>query len=488
MIEAAIVGRGVHVLLSKRLRTAHEGRPHFEYLVSVGGGLLKTAETIPDHVEGLTRAIRGEDVQECRDRAQRFLEAFVRPHGLGTPATPLIVDALESLPGRRGERPTPSPCTPELAAVKLGEIESFVAPPRRKARVRPSAAAQLESLNGQPADDLERALRPRRENVVPVDQPLALICQAQRSGGTLLVRLFDGHPQCHAHPHELLIGYPKAHGWPDLRIDEEPGAWFAKLSEERLRLLFAKGTRRIPLKVPGGGSEEGHYPFALPPAFQRRLFVDEVERRGPITSERQILDAYMTSLFNGWLDNQNLRGEEKRWVVAFSPRRAWEDRLDKHFQLYPDGRLISIIRDPLSWYTSAHGRDPEAETEKLLEHWKRSAQEMLEAKRRYEARVCIVRFDELVRDTPATMRTLADFLEIEFVEELTSPTFNGYPVGANSSYEVRSTGVVTDPVERYKELLSDEQQKLIRGECEELHTQVLELVEGGAAPRERSRS
>jgi hypothetical protein len=36
---------------------------------------------------------------------------------------------------------------------------------------------------------------------------------------------------------------------------------------------------------------------------------------------------------------------------------------------------------------------------------------------------------------------------------LATPTFNGYPVGANSSYEVGTTGVLTDPVERYKEIL-----------------------------------
>jgi hypothetical protein len=105
MIEAAIVGRGVHVLLSKRLRDVQEGRPNFSYLVSAGGGLLTTATTVADHARGLVRAIRGEDERDCRDKRERFLRAFVRPQGLETPATPLMVDALESLPGPRGARP-----------------------------------------------------------------------------------------------------------------------------------------------------------------------------------------------------------------------------------------------------------------------------------------------------------------------------------------------------------------------------------------------
>ena len=184
----------------------------------------------------------------------------------------------------------------------------------------------------------------------------------------------------------------------------------------------------------------------------------------------------MTSLFNGWLDNQNLSGADKRSVVAFSPRRAWGDGLTKLFELYPDGRLISIIRDPLSWYSSAQGRDPEADPDNLLEHWKRSASEMLEADNRHGDRVCVVRFEELVVDTEAAMRRLASFIEIDFDPSLVTPTFNGYPVGANSSYEVRETGVVSDPVERYKQLLSTEQQSMIRERCEELYETVLEVA------------
>ena len=38
---------------------------------------------------------------------------------------------------------------------------------------------------------------------VTVDQPLFLITQAQRSGGTLLLRLLDGHPELHVVPFQL---------------------------------------------------------------------------------------------------------------------------------------------------------------------------------------------------------------------------------------------------------------------------------------------
>ena len=326
------------------------------------------------------------------------------------------------------------------------------------------------------ADDLTRALRPRRENAVPVREPLVLICQAQRSGGTLLARLFDAHPQCHAHPHELMIGYPKPHTWPDLAVGEDPDIWFGKLRERYLSTLFTKGRRAVPLKASGEKSS-GAYPFIMPPSFQRLLFLDEVGRQSP-SSEREILDCYMTSLFNAWLDNQNLRGVEKRWVVAFSPRRAWGDGLDRFESIYPDGRLISILRDPLSWFTSAQGiGPPDARLATFLDAWKRSAREMLEAERRLGERFRAVRFDELVLDTSGVMRRLAAWLGIDYDERLLTPTFNGYPVGPNSSFETSQTGVVSEPLERYRELLTDEQQKRIREECDELYRAALALTE-----------
>jgi sulfotransferase family protein len=356
---------------------------------------------------------------------------------------------------------------------------------RAQAASGASARALRRAPDGPAAASLARPLALRRENVLPVDQPLALICQAPRSGGTLLGRLFDGHPRCHAHPHELHIGARRPHTWPDLRLDEAPEAWWAKLEEDRLGQMFEKGKRRIPLKAQER-VEESFYPFLLPPAFQRSIFLDEVERRSPIESERAILDAYMTSLFNGWLDNQNLQGTEKRWVAAFSPRRAWGDGLDKLFEVYPDGRLISILRDPESWFSSAQGRDPEADPEALLEQWNRSAGEMTAAKERYPDLTIVIRFDDLVRDTPGTMGVLAKFLEIDYDPVLATPTFNGYPVGANSSYEVHTTGVLTDPVERYKDILDDSQRKRIVGATKKAHDRALKLAERPGAKRSRS--
>ena len=61
--------------------------------------------------------------------------------------------------------------------------------------------------------------------------------------------------------------------------------------------MFDHGHRRMPTKGKQPKASEV-YPFLLSPSLQQSLFESEIEKRGVITSERQILDSYLTSLFN----------------------------------------------------------------------------------------------------------------------------------------------------------------------------------------------
>jgi hypothetical protein len=102
MIEAAAVGRGVHVLLADRYRATQEDSPHFDYLRTVAGGLIVATETMAEHARGLVSALRGEDADRASERARSFLASFIRPHGLDRPATPIMVDALRALAAEPG--------------------------------------------------------------------------------------------------------------------------------------------------------------------------------------------------------------------------------------------------------------------------------------------------------------------------------------------------------------------------------------------------
>ena len=93
-IEAAVVGRPVHTLLLPEY-AIHQSTQHFHYLLEVGGGVLKTARSFPEHLEALAAELARPVVRD--EQNSRFVRAFVRPHGLDVPATPVFLDAVERL-------------------------------------------------------------------------------------------------------------------------------------------------------------------------------------------------------------------------------------------------------------------------------------------------------------------------------------------------------------------------------------------------------
>jgi hypothetical protein len=115
MIEAAVVGRGVHVLLAKRYRSTQEDSPHFDHLRTAGGGLIVATDDREEHADGLARALRGDDAKEVAERSGSFLAAFIRPHGLDRPATPIMVDALRRVAS--GSSAAEGPEVDDLAGV-----------------------------------------------------------------------------------------------------------------------------------------------------------------------------------------------------------------------------------------------------------------------------------------------------------------------------------------------------------------------------------
>lgn len=288
--------------------------------------------------------------------------------------------------------------------------------------------------------------RQRRRSVVHVDQPLVLISQIQRSGGTLLSQLFDAHPELHAHPYELKIGFPRKEDWPDLDLDARPDQWYKLLVERRLRLLFDDGYSKTSSSPQALRDAEDTFPFLLPPKFQRKLFVELAS--APASSQRDVLDTYMTSFFNAWLDNQNLYARPKKWVTGFTPRTVMvQPSVERFFRDYPDGRLVGMVRRPHDWYASARLHNP-AEYEAVdaaMRLWRESADAIVHVKETHGSNAVVVTYESLVTETEAVMRRFADLLEISYLPSLLEPTFNGIPIRADSSFaSTQRTGIVRD--------------------------------------------
>jgi hypothetical protein len=106
LIEGGIVGRPVHTLLLPEFRDNQEGTLHFHYLLGANGGLLHVATSFEEHLAQLAASLAGGGRADGRNA--RFVEAFVRPHGLRVPATPVFCDVIEGVvlrPAALGEHP-----------------------------------------------------------------------------------------------------------------------------------------------------------------------------------------------------------------------------------------------------------------------------------------------------------------------------------------------------------------------------------------------
>jgi hypothetical protein len=97
-IEAGIVGRPVLTIVVPEFEENQHGTVHFEYLVKAGGGLVTVGAGLDAHFPQLAAAIAS-----GQRTVKPFVREFVRPLGLERAATPVFVEAVESMAALRPE-------------------------------------------------------------------------------------------------------------------------------------------------------------------------------------------------------------------------------------------------------------------------------------------------------------------------------------------------------------------------------------------------
>ena len=94
LIESAIAGRRVYTILDSEFASTQEGTLHFRHLQNVNGGFLHASSSFEDHYGQLMDLLSGH--LQGDDRATRFVEAFIRPHGLNVAAADIFAKAVEA--------------------------------------------------------------------------------------------------------------------------------------------------------------------------------------------------------------------------------------------------------------------------------------------------------------------------------------------------------------------------------------------------------
>jgi hypothetical protein len=80
----------------------------------------------------------------------------------------------------------------------------------------------------------------------------------------------------------------------------------------------------------------------------------------------------MTTCFWAWLNYQN-HGLDKKFVTIYAPGMTMQNEvINNFFEIYPDSRLVSIIKDPEYWFVSAYSLKPQAygDAESAFSQWK----------------------------------------------------------------------------------------------------------------------
>lgn len=266
-----------------------------------------------------------------------------------------------------------------------------------------------------------------------VNQPLVLISQVQRSGGTLLSQLFDGHQELFSYPAELHWGYPSRFFWPLIEPHSSPGSIYRQLWANPNKLFLSLRRNGYSKQRTNKIDAQEKMAMIVDQRLAKEVFLDEIRKNR--RTARSVFNAFFTAFFGSWIDYQNYYNGEKLFVTAFTPRVAIdENSVNNFFSEYPEGYILSLVRHPRDWFESMRRHKTSYDfVDKAVDTWMESALASRRGSIRWPQMKVVV-FEDLVSDTPRVMRYLASELGITWDQSLEMPTYNGMQIFSDSSY------------------------------------------------------
>ena len=157
-----------------------------------------------------------------------------------------------------------------------------------------------------------------------------------------------------------------------------PETWFDVLYESPVELHLREGY----VKHKEARLEPGHdvFPFVFLPRLQRAIFEQAARRARRPSGTCSTPTSRRTSTPGS--TTRTSTPAPKRAVTGFTPLLGVEPgNAERFFAAYPDGTLISIVRDPAAWYESARKyRERWRTSTAALAEWTRSTQAALDAR------------------------------------------------------------------------------------------------------------
>lgn len=266
------------------------------------------------------------------------------------------------------------------------------------------------------------------------------ICGHPKSGTTLVQSMLDSHPQLIVYPEESYFfrNYlPVAEG---VEADEK-----VQLAEELLIHMFTWNQTSPPR------SQEGF----LDRDYADISFSDVKEAMRGFLSDKNAKDEgdILSSAVLAFGEVSGQLNEHTRYWVEKTPYNEWY--VEDMFSFWPQAKCIHIIRDPRDNYLSYRRKHPHWSPEFFAENWNRFALQGLENQRTIgDDQYLIIRYEDLVKSPQESIRTLIDFLAIDYHEILLKPTRVGKSWWGNSMFNDKFQEISDDPVGRWHGNLS----------------------------------
>ncbi len=266
---------------------------------------------------------------------------------------------------------------------------------------------------------------------------LIVIGQQQRCGGSLMVRLFDGHEQVAVHPHENYFGRPYKYFMPDFD---------SKLSPMRVWEDIYEPTM-VALSMSQQG--EGGYPLRYNFHTHKKIFVKEYPAN---PTYQNICYHYLYSLFKATSDYCNLN--TAKYYLYFTPRHALY--ADDILRVFKGCHVIQVIRNPLGYYNSvkSHNRFCDIYSVKFI--WRIFFYNVLRCTKKKLSNYHPIIFEEMLSSPENTLRGLCHDIGIVFNENLLIPTFGGIPWSGNSRFR-KLRNIDSSVGKHYKKYLKSEE-------------------------------
>jgi len=151
-----------------------------------------------------------------------------------------------------------------------------------------------------------------------------------------------------------------------------------------------------------------------------------------------------------------------RWLFKHPLPRFRPSSIEWFFREFPEGRMVILTRDPRGYLNSQIEYARKRRGDRTGAWWRAAhvLRRLLDLERDYEAfaalalrertRVLLVTYENLVRDTRATMGRAASFLEIPFDDRMLAPSKLTLPVDVPTATAATKNEVYADSLARWR--------------------------------------